>query len=221
MIKDINVGSITDEGYRPVILKNLDRNINVECRYYKTGSKNKASAAIFVGGIGGGWDSPAKGLYSKLSIKLKDNKINSLRIRYRYPSNLEESVIDILAGVEFITQNERISSIALVGHSFGGAVVISAASQVANIIKTIVTLATQSYGAEGISRIREGSCSILLLHGINDNTLPPYCSLYVYKNAKEPKQLVLYDKASHSLDEVSDRVFQKVYSWIVENLSKE
>jgi hypothetical protein len=30
--------------------------------------------------------------------------------------------------------------------------------------------------------------------------------------------LVLYDNASHGLDEVADKVFQKVYEWLLKNL---
>ena len=159
-------------------------------------------------------------MYPRLSQKLaEDDGINSLRIRFSYSTNLEASVLDVLAGIEFLTQEEGITSIGLVGHSFGGAVVISAASIASeNIVKAVVTLATQSYGTEGVSRLKEGSCSILLIHGNNDEVLSPYCSHYIYNNAHEPKKLVLYDNASHGLDEVADKVFQKVHEWFLENL---
>ena len=98
--------------------------------------------------------------------------------------------------------------------------VISAAASIAseNIIKTVITLATQSYGTEDVSRLKEGSCSILLIHGNNDKVLSPYCSHHIYNNAHEPKNVVLYDNVSHSLDEVADKVFQKVHEWLLENL---
>lgn len=141
-------------------------------------------------------------MYPRLSQKLaEEDGINSLRIRFSYSTNLEASVLDVLAGIEFLTQEEGITSIGLVGHSFGGAVVISAASIASeNIVKAVVTLSTQSYGTEGVSRLKEGSCSILLIHGNNDEVL------------------VLYDNASHGLDEVADKVFQKVHEWFLENL---
>lgn len=122
---------------------------------------------------------------------------------------------------EFLTQQEGITSIGLVGHSFGGAVVISAASIASeNIVKVGVTLSTQSYSTEGVSRLKKGKCFILLIHGNNDNVLSPYCSHYVYNNAYKPKELVLYDNASHSLNEVADNVFQKVHEWLLKNLIK-
>ena len=215
------MGTITNEGYRIVRLTISENGNNiVECRYYKAEVTDSKAAVIYVGGVGGGWDSPAKELYPRLSQKLAENDgINSLRIRFSYSTDLEASVLDVLAGIEFLTQEEGITSIGLVGHSFGGAVVISAASIASeNIVKAVVTLATQSYGTEGVSRLKEGSCSILLIHGNNDEVLSPYCSHYIYNNAQEPKKLVLYDNASHGVDEVADKVFQKVYEWLLKNL---
>ncbi len=225
MIKGAEAGSIANEGYIPIKLKIFDGadsdDDNIYCRYYKTGSQGGNAAVILVGGVGGGWDSPAKGLYNRLSQKLaKDDEMNTLRIRFRYPTNLEECVVDVLAGIEFLTQAERKTSIGLVGHSFGGAVVISSAALAKDFVKTVVTLATQSYGTEGISKLKENECPILLIHGNSDAVLPSYCSSYVYNKAKEPKQLVLYDNASHSLDEVADEVFHKVHEWLGQNLDK-
>lgn len=99
--------------------------------------------------------------------------------------------------------------------------VISAASIASeNIVKVGVTLSTQSYSTEGVSRLKKGKCFILLIHGNNDNVLSPYCYHYVYNNAYKPKELVLYDNASHSLNEVADNVFQKVHGWLLKNLIK-
>jgi pimeloyl-ACP methyl ester carboxylesterase len=223
LIKGIEAGSITNEGYIPIKLKIFDSadsdGDNINCRYYKTGFQGDDAAVILVGGVGGGWDSPAKRLYNRLSQKLaKDDEMSTLRIRFRYPANLEECVVDVLAGVEFLTLAERKASIGLVGHSFGGAVVISSATYAKDFVKTVVTLATQSYGIEGISKLKENGWSILLLHGNNDAVLPSCCSSYVYNKAKEPKQLVLYDNTSHSLDEVADKVFHKVHKWLGQNL---
>ncbi|MBA3978130.1 MAG: dienelactone hydrolase family protein [Nitrosopumilus sp.] len=217
--------SVNNEGYIPIKLRIFDRSDDdgdyIGCRYYKSGFEVSNAAVILVGGVGGGWDSPAKGLYHRLSAKLaKDDKINSLRIRFRYPTNLEECVVDVLAGMEFLTQMERKTSLGLVGHSFGGAVVISSAAIAKDIVKTIVTLSTQSYGTGGISKLKENNCSVLLIHGNNDTVLPSYCSSSIYNKAKEPKQLVLYDNAGLSLDEVADKVFNKVYEWLGENFNK-
>ena len=105
-------------------------------------------------------------MYLRVSQKLaRENGINSLRIRFRYSTDLEESILDILIGIEFLTQEEGITSIGMVGHSFGEAVVISTASIASeNIIKSVITLATQSYGTEGALRLKEGSsCSMVIM----------------------------------------------------------
>jgi len=176
---------------------------------------------VLVGGVGGGWDSPARGLYHSLSIRLsRELGICSLRIRFRHSTDLDSSVKDVLAGIEFLTKWEKVASIGLVGHSFGGAVVISSAALVDDAVRTIVTLSTQSYGTEDISKLQEGQCTVLLIHGNKDDVLSPYCSLYVHKKAKVPKQVIIYDNAGHSLDEVADKVHQKVYEWIIRNLAK-
>jgi pimeloyl-ACP methyl ester carboxylesterase len=119
---------------------------------------------IYVGEVNGGWDSPARELYSKLSRKLVSNVISSLRECYRHPADLNECVTDVIAGIKFLEYN-RIQSVGLVGHSLGEAVVIKAAAALPNIIRTVVTLSTQSYGAvESVSQLGQGS-SILLIHG--------------------------------------------------------
>ena len=169
----MNLGQKTDDGYTPIRLV-----INsgsggsggggggVDCRYYHTAGASKA--VIWVGGVGDGWDTPARGLYPLLSQKLIRKEINSLRVRFRYPTDLYESVLDVIEGIHFLEQ-QGIKSVGLVGHSFGGAVVIQAAaaaeaSSSSDSVWTVVTLSTQSYGAEGVSRLKKGS-SILLIHG--------------------------------------------------------
>jgi hypothetical protein len=79
-----------------------------DCRYYYA-CKDAKKAVIYVGGIGGGWDSPARELYPKLSRKVISNGISSLRIRYRHPTYLDECIKDVIAGIKFL-ENNRIQS---------------------------------------------------------------------------------------------------------------
>jgi pimeloyl-ACP methyl ester carboxylesterase len=105
-----------------------------------------------------------------------------------------------------------------VGHSFGGAVVIQSAVEASDIVSTIVTLATQSYGAaHEVSKLKQGT-SALMIHGSDDKVLPVYCSEQLYQKAHEPKQIVLCEGAGHGLDEVSEEVYELVYGWLVNNL---
>jgi pimeloyl-ACP methyl ester carboxylesterase len=189
----------------------------IDCRYYAC--KDAKKAVICVGGVGGGWDSPAGELYTKLTRSLLSSGISSLRIRYRYPTDLNECIIDVIAGVKFLEYN-RIQSIGLVGHSLGGAVVIKAAAALPNIVRTVVTLATQSYGAvEAVSQLGQEGCSILLIHGTDDDdVLWPICSSHVYKKATEPKHIILLEGAGHGLEESAGEIYQTTYRWLLEHL---
>ena len=164
LIVDTNIGSITTEEYYPVILNTNDKSAKkqVECRYYKTKAQLNTSAVIFIGGVGGGWDSPSRQLYPRLSHKLvnnnnDDNGISSLRVKFRYSTDLDKSIADVIAGIEFLVCHEKISSIGLVGHSFGGAVVISAAAKVIedrsynNIIKPLLLWLLKVTALKGFS----------------------------------------------------------------------
>lgn len=114
-------------------------------------------------------------------------------------------------------KQQGIESVGLVGHSFGGAVVIQAGTAFSDTVRTVVTLSTQSYGAEGVSRLKKGS-SILLIHGTDDKVLPPHCSSYVYNLANDPKEIILYKGTMHGLDESGEEVHQMVYDWLVKHL---
>lgn len=191
----------------------------IVCRYYSSNTHNPASVAVvYVTGVGGGWGTPAIGLYPRLCCSLARIGIDGLRVRYRHPTDLLESVFDTLAGIAFLRKEHRIKAIGLVGHSFGGAVVIQAAVQASDIVSTLVTLATQSYGAAHvISKLKHGT-SALMIHGSDDKVLPAYCSEEVYQKAHDPKQIVLCQGASHGLDEVSEEVYELVYDWLVNSL---
>lgn len=185
----------------------------VECRYYAAKDSNKA--VIMVGGIGGDFDTPANGLYPRLCTDLLDSGISSLRVRFRYPTDLAEAVMDVLAGIEFL-KGEDIAVYGLIGHSFGGAVVVQAAYN-ENAVKTVITLSTQSFGISPISNL-EDDVSVLFIHGDKDETLPSGSSVYAYSLAHEPKKLTIYEGAGHDLEEVSDEVYNEVKSWIKDYL---
>ena len=185
----------------------------VQCRYYL--GNREDWGAIWVGGVGGsqsGWNSPAKGLYPRLCQELTQSRITSLWIRYRYEHQLLESVFDVLTGIQYL-KNKGICKIALIGHSFGGAVVIHSAVS-SDLVRTVITLATQRANTDCVSQLPP-HCSILLLHGKADKVLLPWSSEKVYQLASYPKQLLLYDGADHDLDEVSDKVYLTVKDWLM------
>ncbi|QIR36206.1 alpha/beta hydrolase [Tolypothrix sp. PCC 7910] len=211
IVQDVEVAPQTAE-YQPVNL--ITSRGTIQCRYYPVQHTEKA--AIFVGGVGGDWDTPARGLYPLLCEKLTSQAIASLRIRYRYPTQLEEAVLDVVASITYL-QDQGIKDIALVGHSFGGAVVIQAAAKSPNVC-TVVTLATQAYGTDPAPELAT-RCSLLLLHGLEDEVLSPYCSQAVYQKALQPKQIIFYPNAKHGLDEAADEVYSVVQAWIIKQLN--
>jgi pimeloyl-ACP methyl ester carboxylesterase len=56
---------------------------------------------------------------------LRWDRLSSLRLRYRHPNVLPACVLDIMAGVADLTPC-RAQPVVLVGHAFGGTVVMSA-----------------------------------------------------------------------------------------------
>jgi fermentation-respiration switch protein FrsA (DUF1100 family) len=84
-------------------------------------------------------------------------------------------------------------------------------------VRTVVTLATQSYGTDVVSRLAP-RCSILLIHGTADRTLPPSASEFVYRHAGEPKRIILYEGADHALNQVATEVEAVVRNWLREQL---
>lgn len=183
------------------------------CRYYQ--ASGAEVAVIMVGGVGGGWDSPSKGLYPRLATDLLGSRVSTLRVRFRNARSLPEALHDVRAGAAFL-QSEGCEHIALVGHSFGGAVVIQAAYY-ERAVKSVITLATQSYGA-GVASDLGPRCSILLIHGSADPVLPAESSEHVYSLAQEPKQIIIFPGATHNLDEDSEALFTNVKTYILEYL---
>lgn len=173
-------------------------------------------AVVWVGGAGGGLDGPAWGLYPRLAQQLTDERIASLRLHYRYPNHLEDCVLDTLLGALYMHQ-EGAQRIALVGHSFGGAVVITAGS-LSEEVAAVVAMSSQTYGttrAPGVS-----PRPLLLIHGTADEVLPDRCSRDIYTRARDPKELLLYPGCRHGLDECRDEVDRDLLAFLRREVGK-
>jgi hypothetical protein len=213
-VHEVHREPLTSEGYEPVVQATTRGPI--EMRHYPVAGSIKG--AIFVGGAGGGFDTPVRGwLYPRLCSELQSDGITGLRVRYRKPNELEECVLDVLAGISFLEAAD-VNSVALVGHSFGGAVVIQAAA-LSPTVRTCVALSTQSYGTAPAADLGP-LCSLLLAHGLDDEILPPDCSRAVYEIARQPKQLLLKDRVRHGLDEWADELPDLIGSWVLAELGK-
>lgn len=170
-------------------------------------------AVIWVYGARGGFGGPGDGIYTELAEDMK-GQVTSLRLDYRSPNDIPECVLDTLAGVSFLKATDH-SKIVLVGHSFGGAVVITAAP-LSEEVKAVVALSSQTYGASNAGALSPRP--LLLVHGANDTRLPPRCSEQIYQWANEPKELRIMQGAEHRLSECKEELRELLRDWILEKL---
>lgn len=169
------------------------------------------AAVVWVGGAGGGLDGPARGMYPRLAGQLAQHGIASLRVHYRLPNYLEDCIMDTMLAVAYLVQARQCTRVALVGHSFGGAVVISAGALSENIA-AVVAMSSQTYGTDLAPQVSPRP--LLVLHGTADEILSSECSENIYARAREPKQLELYPGCRHGLDECQDQVDKDVMEWL-------
>ena len=108
-------------------------------------------------------------------------------------------------------QHRGAAPVVLVGHSFGGAVVI-AAGVVHPHVAGVVALAPQTSGAQMAGQLAPRP--LLVVHGKADTRLPYACGVHIDDWAQEPKQLILYEGAEHRLDACAAALEQLLTQWI-------
>lgn len=187
-------------------------NGSIVCRYYE--APDASAAIVWLGGVGGGFDSPAHDLFDRMATEFLGRQVSSVRLRYRDVRDLDTSVEDALVALEFLEQR-GVKESALVGFSFGGAVAIQAGAA-SPMVKAVAVLASQSAGTNGANRISPRP--LLIVHGAQDTVLPPDCSTLIYERALEPKQLVVLSGAGHCLDEADQELHDLLSQWIGEKL---
>jgi alpha/beta superfamily hydrolase len=190
-------------------IKNRDGYIR--CELYK-GTTDKG--IIYMHGVGGGTHGPSN-IYHPLAEDLLKSGISSLLINCRYDSELDECISDMLTCIDWMDKEQKVDKIGLIGWSFGGAVVISAAAADKRV-KTVVTVASQSYGTIDVDDIAPRS--ILIIHGTGDKTLTYQCSVDIAKRAKEPKKIVLFEGADHGISQDNKELYSLVRTWFLEHL---
>jgi len=183
----------------------------IHTRYHE--AKFGDSAVIWVFGDAGGFDGPAGGIYTRLSRQLTQEGVSSLRLDYRHPGDLVSSVLDVFAGLYFL-ESIGCTKIAVVGHSFGGAVAICAGA--ANpLVKGVAALSSQSANTDTVADL--AGRPLLLMHGTRDEVLPHSCSDDIFRRAREPKEFRLYD-CMHGLDDSRDAIDHDLTAWLVRTL---
>ena len=188
----------------------------IDCAHHAV--EGAAGAVLMVGGSDGGLDGPAGALYPDLATDLVARGIAALRVDFRihrFPGPVDEGVHDVLTGVDFLAA-QGAARVALVGHSFGGAVVIEAGVRSA-LVAAVATLATQTAGAQRVAALAPRP--LLLVHGLADRRLPADCSRQLYRLAGEPKRLELLEDARHSLRQRREDVRALLLGWLEDALS--
>ena len=173
-----------------------------------------SGAVICVGGAMGGLDGPADRLYPRLAALLNERQITVLRLNYRQPNHFDECVADVLAGCLFL-KGIGATGIVLVGHSFGGAVVIKA-GELAPIVRAVASMSPQLFGTRQAHLLAK---PLLLVHGTGDTILGHEASEDIYRRAEEPKRIVLFAEAGHSLIQAKDRIDALLLEWLPARLA--
>ena len=173
------------------------------------------AAVLWVWGARGGVTGPADSIYVRLAERLAGESIASLRLDYRLPNDLYECVLDTLAGTTLLL-GVGFKRLALVGHSFGGAVVIAAAPYNDKIV-AVVGLSSQSAGAQRVSEVAPRP--LLLVHGADDAIIPVRASQFIYDLADQPKELRYFQGAGHSLNECREELDELLHGWLREKLA--
>ena len=168
---------------------------------------------VWVGGARGGFEGPAGSMYKLLGDRFSPG-ITSIRLDYRQPNVLVECVMDTLAALSFLSGTGH-TDVILVGHSFGGAVVIKAAPY-SEVVKGVIALSSQTFGAGDVSQVSPSP--ILLVHGERDTVLSQESSLKIFEWAEEPKELRLIPENGHGLQESAQEIRQLVSEWLVQHL---
>lgn len=175
------------------------------------------AAAIFVSGASGGIDGPANHLYAAVAVALSDHGVSSLRLDYRQAGEFDECVLDALGGLSFL-RGIGAERVAVVGHSFGGAVAIKA-GELSDRVCGVAAMSSQLYGTTTVAKLAPRP--LLLVHGMDDQVLEATASQIIFDRAAEPKELVLYEGAGHGLEACADELRTLLTEWIVRVGSEE
>lgn len=175
-------------------------------------------AVLCVGGFDGGFSGP-DGIYEDLAEQLPAAGIGVLRLDFRIktsPGPIAEGTEDVLAGIAWLGE-QGVGRVALVGHSYGGAIMIRAGARSASVAG-VAALATQTAGIEVEDLQLLTGRPLLLVHGLADWRLPARLSEWVHAQAGEPKRLELLEGATHSLRQRRAEVLEILREWLSEVL---
>lgn len=171
---------------------------------------------VFVTGVDGGFFEPVDGIYSRTAEALSLSGISSVFVKYRNPGNLDSSVEDALAALQFL-RDRGAKRFALMGWSFGGAVIIHSAYRSPDVA-ALIGLASQSEHSEPIMGL--GNRALLLVHPREDENVPFSSSEQILEQAPDEmrRQLIPLENTDHAMTGAADRVDPVVQAWLSNEL---
>jgi len=176
------------------------------------GARDARNVVVTCGGGMGSLLGPADGLFHWLGEQLAPDDVGTIRVGYRKPNDLSRCVHDVAAACD-LASRAGARRFVVIGHSFGGAVAIQTGVVLGEHCAGIVVLATQSAGCEIAPQL--GDTPLLLLHGTDDEILPPETSGVVQMLAGHG-EVVLIPGTGHLLTQSEDEVRDRVRTWITD-----
>ncbi len=174
------------------------------------GIEHAGAALVLCGGAVGGLHGPGRSVYQQLGERWSARGVPVLRVGYREPNNLDLCAHDLAVGVE-LARDAGAARVVVAGHSFGGAVAVRTAVVMTGTVAGVVTFATQSAGCEVAAGLM--GRPLLLLHGADDEILPPECSEMVAALAGVGETVVLPD-TGHGLAGADDTILERLDRWL-------
>jgi len=181
----------------------------IECRWHPAPAGD--AAVLWVFGAGGSLGGPAGGLYTRLGQQLRPRGTASLELAYRHPGRLRDCVQDVLTGLAWLADEGR-RRVVLVGHSFGGGVVVTAGAAAGEAVIAVAALSSQTGCTE--AAVSLSPRPLMVMHGTADEVLPDACSRDIYERARQPKELILYPGCRHGLDECREKLDRDLTGWL-------
>lgn len=171
----------------------------------------RPAAIVACGGAMGGLLGPANGLYHELGETWSARGVPVLRVSYRRPNDMEACCIDVAAAVQLAVTAGGADRVVLMGHSFGGAVAIRVAVDLADIVSGVVTFATQSAGCELAGGL--AGRPLLLFHGDRDEILPMQSSEVVHAIAGTGEMMICPNDG-HLLAKSGALMTERLEAWL-------
>ena len=184
--------------------------------FFWHGPSDAENVVLMCGGAMGGVLGPADCLFQDLGVMLSARGIASIRIGYRRPNDTDSCLHDLAAAAD-LAQRSGAERFITMGHSFGGAPALQAATVFAEHSAGCVLLATQSAGCEPAEDLAT-RIPVILFHGDKDEILPFQASQMV-QMIIGGGEFVLLPNAGHLLTEASQELRERLETWIPEQFT--